>query len=231
MKKYFTHNGKDQEGPFDIEELKAKNISRETSVWHEGLDDWTTAGKIDELKSIFSASPPTFKSNFSEPTPIPKKEAELSQKTYKPEKKKSKTGKYILLLIAIVLIVIIVANQNSDSSSYSGQTYEEKVMTVEETERAKPTSFLSADGNYNENFWGNKIKVHGTIKNSATVVTFKDAVVRITYYSKTKTALGNKEYTIYDTFPPNSTKKFELKIDNYQDVNSIGFEVVNALPN
>ncbi len=230
MKKYFTHNGKGQEGPFDIEELKAKNISRKTSIWFEGLDEWTTAEKVEELKSIFSASPPAFKTTISEPPPIPKKETPRSEIT-QPEKKKNRIGKYILPLIALVIIIAIFANQNSHSSSSSGQTYEEKVMTVEETERAEPTTFLSADGNYNENFWGNKLKVHGTIKNSATIVTFKDAIVRVTYYTKTKTALGSKEYTIYDTFPPNSTKKFELKIDNYQDVNTIGWEVVNAVPN
>ena len=130
------------------------------------------------------------------------------------------------------MIVIFVANQYSNTgSSYSGQSYEEKVMTVEETERSQPTAFLSAEGNYNENFWGTKLKVHGIIKNNATVAIYKDAVVKFTYYSKTKTELGNKEYTIYETFPPHSTKNFELKIENYKDVNSIGLEVVNATPN
>ena len=73
--------------------------------------------------------------------------------------------------------------------------------------------------NYNENFWGDKIKVHGVIKNTATVASYKDAIVRITYYSKTKTELGSKEYTIYDIFPAHSEVKFELKIENYKDLN------------
>ena len=85
--------------------------------------------------------------------------------------------------------------------------------------------------NYNENFWGDKIKVHGVVKNKATVATYKDAVVRVTYYSKTKTELGNKEYTIYEVFPPNSEVKFELKIENYKDVSTIGWDVIQAKAN
>lgn len=134
------------------------------------------------------------------------------------------------------IIVIIITGgltfmsnfDSTDSSSNHGESYQEKVMTVEEIERADPSKFLKADGNYNKNFWGDKIKVHGVIQNLATVASYKDAVIRVTYYSKTKTELGSKEYTIYEMFEPHSTKNFELKIDNYKDVSSIGWEVVSA---
>lgn len=122
--------------------------------------------------------------------------------------------------------------QNSGSSSYnhsySSNTYEEQKMTIAEIEQAQPTKFLSADGTYRENFLGDKLKVNGTISNSATSVTYKDAIVRVTYYSKTNTNLGSEDYTIWEAFPPNHTKKFQLKIKNYQNVNSIGWEVINA---
>jgi len=78
---------------------------------------------------------------------------------------------------------------------------------------------------------GNQKKVSGKITNKATAVTFKDAVVRVTYFSKTKTALGSKDYIIYELFPPNTIKKFELKIDNFKNVNSIDLNVVKAFVN
>lgn len=56
-------------------------------------------------------------------------------------------------------------------------------------------------------------------------------LLQVTYYSKTKTELGNKEYTIYDNFPPHSEVKFELKIENYKDVKSIGLDVIQATAN
>lgn len=235
MKKYFIHNGVHQLGPFDIEALRSENITWQTPVWHEGLDEWTTAEKIDELKSIFNSIPPPF--TTATPPPILKPFVNQQQTFYEPEKKKSKTGKYPLLfggLLALGSLGLFLANQNSnDGNTYQtpADTYQEKIMTVEEIENSQPTSFLTADGKYNENFWGDKLKVHGTITNKATVATYKDAIIRVTYYSKTKTELRSEEYTIYETFPPNSTKNFELKIKNYKDVNSIGWSVVNATIN
>ncbi|GLU54944.1 hypothetical protein [Dyadobacter frigoris] len=95
-------------------------------------------------------------------------------------------------------------------------------MTVEETKLSQSATFLSADGTYNKNFWGDKYKVQGVIKNAATNAAYNDAVVRITYYSKTGTVLASKEYTLYEKFPPRSTTKFELKVENYKDVDSMG---------
>jgi len=132
-------------------------------------------------------------------------------------------------IIYTLTFLTLLSSCNSNNGN-SSETYVQKVKTVEEIERSQPTNFLSADGNYNENFWGDKIKVHGVIKNKATVAIYKDAVVRVTYYSKTKTALGSNDYTIYEMFPPHSEVPFELKIDNYKDVNSIGWEVVKASP-
>jgi hypothetical protein len=38
MTKYFFHTGETQDGPFDIEELKTKNILRETSIRFNEID-------------------------------------------------------------------------------------------------------------------------------------------------------------------------------------------------
>lgn len=61
MKKYFLHNGKDQEGPFDINDLKVKNINADTPVWFEGISEWTTIKEVPELKSLISKPPPFIK--------------------------------------------------------------------------------------------------------------------------------------------------------------------------
>ena len=58
MKKYFFKDGSTQLGPFSFEELKNKNITADTPVWYEGLDQWTTAGNVEELKELFTLKPP-----------------------------------------------------------------------------------------------------------------------------------------------------------------------------
>lgn len=50
--KFYIHNGTEQQGPCTIEELKLQNIDLSTPIWFEGLNDWSTVGEIDDLKSI-----------------------------------------------------------------------------------------------------------------------------------------------------------------------------------
>lgn len=73
MKKYYLHNGTESSGPFDIEELKAKNITKASPVWFEGMQHWKTAGEIPELTRLFMAVPPPI-TVFSAPSPTPKVE-------------------------------------------------------------------------------------------------------------------------------------------------------------
>jgi len=227
MTQYFIHDGTAQQGPFDIKQLKELSINKSTPVWHEGLKEWTTAGKVAALAILFPTIPPPFQENVST--------APMS-KVFAPKKQRSNSIAIILSIIGVVVLLGIIAvvnnNAGNGGSSAAGfKTYEEKVQTVEEIERENPVRFLDASGTYNQNIWGTKLKVHGIVKNTATVATYKDAVVRITYYSRTQTVLGNKDYTIYDVFSPHSEKSFELKIENYKDVESIGWDVVSAVAN
>lgn len=249
MKEYFYHDGSEQQGPIKLEDLKLKKITKNTPVWHEGLPEWTTAGEIYELKEIFKVVPPPLKTkeNKIQPPPLSKEKPKASVKqnaeTVKsaPRKKKKSGKSFVIILIALIVIgggVFAFNEYQKSGGGYSGSgsnyegayssSYQEEKMSIEEKEQAYPTDFLDADGTYRENIWGDKLKVNGTITNSATVATYKDATVRITYYSKSNTNLGTEDYVIWDVFKPNTTKSFDLKIKNYSNVNSIGWEVVDA---
>ena len=148
------------------------------------------------------------------------------------QKKKSSSWRNIFVKTFIVLALLIGASIISEIFyASSNQSYYEKKQSIEQIENSEPLRFLTTDGNYRESFWGTKIKVFGKVTNQATIASYKDVVIRITYYSKTKTILGSKDYTLYEVFPPNMDKTFELKIDNFKDVNSIGWDVISAIPN
>jgi hypothetical protein len=67
MKKYFLHNGNEQTGPFDMNELETQKITSETMVWFQGASSWSKAGEIEELKNILTVEPPAFDSNTPPP--------------------------------------------------------------------------------------------------------------------------------------------------------------------
>jgi hypothetical protein len=76
MKKYFLHINNETIGPFDLEELKARSITKKTPIWFEGMEHWKTAEEIPELTSLFLAIPPPI-SYFSTPPPTPKVEPNM----------------------------------------------------------------------------------------------------------------------------------------------------------
>ena len=56
MKKYYINNGEQNLGPFDLNDLKSKGIDRDTLVWFFGLERWSRARSIPELKELFRTS-------------------------------------------------------------------------------------------------------------------------------------------------------------------------------
>jgi hypothetical protein len=151
-----------------------------------------------------------------------------------PLQKKSNSGRTIGIIVCILVIIIaglaILNKINHHSGNYDSGSYEQRVMTVEEMERADPPKFLDASGTYNQNFWGDMMKIHGTVTNNATVANYKDVIIEVIFYSGTMTELNRKSYTIFDYFPAHTTKQFELKIDRPSACKKLGWNAIGATP-
>ena len=116
MKQYYIFINEEQLGPFGIDELKTKKISRETKVWFEGLEDWKKAEEIEDLKTILNSIPPPINTFTSKP-PIPKFE---SKENIETETEDEETPKIlgvkrnlffgILGVVALLAIVMIFNN-------------------------------------------------------------------------------------------------------------------------
>lgn len=68
---WFAAIGGQQAGPFDTKSLGQQvtsgAVNKETLVWKQGMANWTAAGQVPELQSLFSAPPPI----PGAPPPIP----------------------------------------------------------------------------------------------------------------------------------------------------------------
>ena len=74
MKEYFFHNGKDQNGPFTVEQLADKGLTNETLVWTVGMENWQKLKNIPELLHVLNPK--------SVPPPLPSLD---EQKIFKTE--------------------------------------------------------------------------------------------------------------------------------------------------
>ena len=52
---FFIKEGDKESGPFTIDQLKSKFITKDTLVWHAALNIWTHAGSVYELKDLFES--------------------------------------------------------------------------------------------------------------------------------------------------------------------------------
>jgi hypothetical protein len=104
--RYYYYAENDQKfGPFSLEELKAKRISKSTLVWTEGMSTWQHAEEIEELTGAFIPEPP----------PLPKTnigESVISTK-YDPTYQKEYEYTIVGLFIFIVLCALQYYNQNN----------------------------------------------------------------------------------------------------------------------
>ena len=99
MKKFYIIKNEIQEGAFSVEELKSLNIKNDTPIWYEGIENWTTAEKVEELKFLLKVNPPEFTKE--------KKQENFSENSIKAENKYTKYFFWSgLALLSIILISV-----------------------------------------------------------------------------------------------------------------------------
>jgi hypothetical protein len=107
MNKYYLQNGNENIGPFTIEELKAKGITKSTPVWCEGMSDWTEATNVTELASILNSTPPLIKKTAPPPI-ITKKSSGLNF-----------IQKIALIFLLFIVGAIVYSNMRDSKSEQS----------------------------------------------------------------------------------------------------------------
>lgn len=205
MREYFIHKDNEHHGPFNLEELKTKRITKDTLIWYNELEEWTTADKIDELKELI----------------------------YVPAKNEFSIGKILLSILSVLLIVIkissLLINYNKTEVKVPASYYNQEITTFNtENEHAKPEDYLKINYKFSKKMSDKGFNVQDTIINTAYSTEYKDAIARVTYYNKKKKELGIKEYTIHDTFKRLFPTEFSLKIKSYTNTDTIKLEIINA---
>jgi hypothetical protein len=111
-----------------------------------------------------------------------------------------------------------------------------------ETEASDPAGMLLISGTMQENkilvqkpdfFHHSKYAtdgyfISGMIRNKASIAPFKDAIVRVTFYTETRTELDHKDYPVYKYFLAHQVTPVELKVYPPENTKDFNLEVINA---
>jgi hypothetical protein len=139
-----------------------------------------------------------------------------------------------LLLAALASLPLL--QSCSQANSYSGSSYTERPKTAEElraellaNEQAAPEHYLHTSGTYRRNLI-DQLVLEGDIHNSASLASFKDPVLRVTWLSKTGTEINTVQYQICEYVRAHRTTHFKLKTLAPDDVESVSMGVFEATP-
>lgn len=226
MKKYFLHDGSQQAGPFDIEELKTKNLNQNTPVWFEGLNEWTRIGEVDELKEIIT-TPPPFSTKMT-PPPVISEPAKQTKLLVDKPKQSSSSGRQLLVLgvfIVLGLVGFYIYNQ-LQYQQYQSQR-QEKINTEEDkkaTIRNNITSYITAErSDYTYSEWGGIYNLKISVTNNTDYL-IDNVKVRVIYI---KANGGVWDTRTIDFNLLNPQTKNTIKVPDTERGTSVKYEIIS----
>jgi hypothetical protein len=255
--KYYLIVDEIQKGPFSFEELKDFSLNKNDLIWFEDLVDWTPIEKIDELSSLIKKVPPPIKKSAVLPPPINNEVKTIEKESFVPKYKWYVLG--VVGLIVLLVIAISTKNKNShnEQSNTSSKTnisipdvQEKKELSSNELreqllkkEQSNPLKYLTVNGSMRENkvkiqhstmFRSSKWKkdgyiLEGYIGNSASIASFKDVKVVVSFISNTGSVIEETGFVVYDYVPSTNGITYKQKIYAPEGFSSYEFSIDDAI--
>ena len=135
--------------------------------------------------------------------------------------------KYFLLAAIMPCIFLCCCNDSAKQANAEQKSYEDTKNTLLIKEQKDPAKFLVVNGQNKKNLLGQTV-VKGTVKNIATVATFKDVDIKLSFYSKTKALLETDKETVFEVLAAGKSKDFKTKYFAPKGTDSVALEVLAA---
>lgn len=127
----------------------------------------------------------------------------------------------------LICCAIFFVSCNSENANQEQKSYKETKNALLKKEERDPAAFISVNGNSKKNIVGQTV-VKGTLMNKASVATYKDVNLQLTFYSKTKALLETDKETIYQILNPGDVQDFKTKYFAPKGTDSVGLKVLGA---
>ncbi len=135
MKEYFFLTGKDQNGPFTIEQLESKGLTNETLIWTEGMETWQKLKDIPELAQTIKPKsvpppPPSYTDDKISRTEVSGQLKVTTEKTPNPTleaiKPNKKTLTWLIIWCSFHLFALLMSYSQIDIFNDEGKPQSDK---------------------------------------------------------------------------------------------------------
>lgn len=130
-------------------------------------------------------------------------------------------------LTFMVLFSMFLLACNSDNAVKEKEIYNVTKNSLLKKEEKDPAAFIIVKGNSKKNIVGQTV-IKGTLVNKASIATFKDVDIKLSFYSKTKALLETDKETIFEIINPGETQDFKTKYFAPKGTDSVGLQVLGA---
>lgn len=117
--------------------------------------------------------------------------------------------------------------RRKERKKFNEKTYEENKESLGDKEKNNPARFLKIDNRDRKNLIGQTVVI-GHLTNNATVCTYKDVEMKLSFYSKTGVKLDEGIETVYETIAPGEKVKFKTKYFTPKGTDSVAIQVLKA---
>jgi len=131
-------------------------------------------------------------------------------------------------IVSALLVCIAMGSCQTANTQRPSMQYDEKKTSLEQMERDSPLRFLKVRGKHHKNML-NRIVVEGEVTNSATIVTYKNIVLQITYLDEKGAVISKQKETLEEVVPANSSATFKLRTNHKKGLGSISLDIVGAI--
>lgn len=125
-------------------------------------------------------------------------------------------------------IAVAFAACDSANSQRPSDKHEAIKKSLEETERENPLQFLRIKGDNHVNLLNQEV-VEGEITNKATLASYKDVEVKITFKSSTGSTIEKAIKTVNEVVGPGGTVSFKFKMKKPKGTSSVSIDIVSAI--
>jgi len=136
--------------------------------------------------------------------------------------------KRISAILAIALLALSACSSGDKKSpDKTKDEHEQTKQNLAEIEKKSPQTYIAVSGHDKRNLIGQTV-VKGTLSNNASVTSFKDVDIEMSFYSKTGALLEKDKETIYETLAPGDSKNFKTKYFAPKGTDSVAIRVMGA---
>ena len=136
-------------------------------------------------------------------------------------------SKHYLFYSILISFLVSCGSDAGSQAEAEKASYEETKKVLLDKEQSNPVNFLNIKGNDKRNILGQTV-VKGIIRSSATVATYKDVDIKLSFYSKTNALLETDKETVFEVLSPGQAKNFKTKYFAPKGTDSVALEVLGA---